>query len=103
MGNQLIAQTILQQLGGTGRLSTMTGANNFVSTDSGVAFKMVGKHPTNGGVSHIRISLTSMDLYDVEYLRIRAGKITEVAKSEGLYVDRLKNDIEQNTQKYLSL
>jgi len=97
-----IAQTIVEQLGGT-RFIAMTGATAFVGIKKGVQFKIKGKHPEKGKVSHIKIMLTDQDLYDVEYFRLYGGKIIEVAQSYGLYADMLKKDIEQNTQLHLSL
>lgn len=99
-----VAQVILHQLcGGPGRLQVMTGAKSIAGMSNGVQFKINGRCPGKGTVTHVRIILTSADLYDVEYLRIRAGKVTEVAKSEGIFADMLKDDFEHNTQMYLSL
>ena len=60
-----IAKTILQQLGGSGRLAMMTGANNFVALKNGVTFKI-----KNRKVNFIKITLNSRDLYDVYFYKL---------------------------------
>lgn len=103
MTNQEIAQVILQQLGGAGRLQVMTGAKSIAACDRGVQFKVNGRHPTEGKVSHVRITLTPEDTYTVEYIRVHGGNVKTLDTSEHLYADMLKNDFEHNTQLYLSL
>ena len=97
-GNVEVAKTILAQLGGAGRLNAMTGAYNFIAMPNGVSFRI-----KNQRANYIKITLTSMDLYDLEVGRIRGDKYTVVAKSEGLYNDMLKPAIEKATGMYLSL
>ena len=94
-----LANEILRQIGGTGRLSAMIGAKQFVALDNGVAFKF----PRANGINYIRITLNGKDLYDVEYLYVTVKKVTTKAKSEDIYCDMLKNDIEQTIEMYLSL
>lgn len=96
--NKEIAMTILQQLGGMNRLNIMTGAYNFLIVENGVSFKL--KNPP---ANYIKITLTSMDLYNLEIGRIRGGKYTVVYQGEGLYNDQLKPIIEEKTGMYLSL
>jgi hypothetical protein len=95
--NKEIAMTILQQLGGMNRLNIMTGAYNFLIVNNGVSFKI--KNPR---ANYIKVTLTSMDLYNLEIGRIRGGKYTVVYEGEGLYNDQLKPIIEQKTGMYLS-
>lgn len=105
MSNQDTAQTILRQLcGGPGRLCAMTGASSIVARPNGVQFKVSGQHPEKGRISHVAITLDpGKDLYHVDYFRIRAGEVIEVASSKGLYGDALKENFENNTQLYLSI
>ena len=93
-----IAQTIISQLGGSGKLKAMTGAYNFVAEKNGVSFRL--KNPR---ANYVKITLTSMDLYDLEVGRIRGDKYTVVAEKNGLYNDMLKPAIEEATGMYLSL
>lgn len=96
--NKEIAQTILQQLGGAGRLVAMTGAYNFIAIDYGVSFRI--KNPR---ANFIKITLTPMDLYDLEIGRVRGTTYKVIAKHEGVYNDMLKPLIEKATGMYLSL
>jgi hypothetical protein len=92
-----VATTILQQLGGINRLIAMMGAYNFINRGNGVSFKI-----KNARANYIKITLTSMDLYDVEVGRIRGHEYKVVKKAEGLYFDQLKGFIEQSTGMYMS-
>jgi hypothetical protein len=96
--NTEIASIIVNQLGGMGKLNMMTGAYNFVALPNGVTFRI--KNPK---ANVIKITLTSMDLYDLEVGRLRGGKYTVVAEKLGLYNDMLKPAIEKATGMYLSL
>ena len=94
----VVANTILEQLGGAGRLRMMTGAYNFYDLGNGLSFKI-----KNQRANYIKITLTPMDLYDVEVGRIRGNTYKVVQKGEGLYFDQLKPFIEKATGMYLSL
>jgi hypothetical protein len=92
-----IANTILQQLGGSGRLRAMTGAYNFVDTGNGLSFRI--KNPK---ANYIQINLNAKDLYDVEVGRIRGNDYKIVKSENDLYFDQLKPFIEEATGMYLS-
>jgi hypothetical protein len=94
----VVANTILQQLGGAGRLRMMTGAYNFIDLKNGLSFRL--KNPR---ANYVKIMLNGMDLYDVEVGRIRGDQYKVVAEQSGLYFDQLKPFIEKNTGLYLSL
>jgi hypothetical protein len=96
--NTEIASTIVNQLGGMGRLNMMTGAYNFGALPNGVTFRI-----KNQRANVIKITLTSMDLYNLEVGRLRGGKYTIVTENLGLYNDMLKPAIEKATGMYLSL
>lgn len=98
---QDIAQTILRQLGGQGRLKAMVGANTFTALESGVQFRLKAK--ADRGINSIRIVLTSDDQYTVEFYAIRALDFTEVVQFEGVYADMLKTVVERTTGLALSL
>ena len=95
------AKTILSQLGGTGRLSAMINAKQFLALDAGVQFKFSGCKKANC----IRIELSPLDLYDVTFYKIGRGglDVKEVEQLAGLYADQLKGYIEKFTGLYLSL
>ena len=97
-GNVEVAKTILAQLGGAGRLNAMTGAYNFIAMPNGVSFRI-----KNQRANYIKITLTSMDLYNLEVGRIRGNNYTVVVEKFGLYNDMLKPAIEKATGMYLSM
>ena len=49
------------------------------------------------GVSHVVVRLTSLDLYDMKFLSIRAGKIRVKAKEKGVYGDQLATFFKKHT------
>ena len=94
-----IAQTIIAQLGGTGRLSAMINARDFVALEDGVMFRFSG----NRKINKIRIRLNSLDLYDVEFLKVKKFDFTVTASESNVYAEDLKKIIEQEIKLYLSL
>jgi hypothetical protein len=93
-----IAKTILQQLGGQGRLIMFTGANNFVALKNGVTFKI-----KNRKVNFIKITLNSLDLYDVYFYKLAAGNLKLISEHNDIYFDELIPLFEKQTGMYLSL
>ncbi len=93
-----VARTILQQLGGAGRLNAMTGAYNFIDRGNGLSFKI-----KNQRANYIKITLNSKDLYDVEVGRIRGNTYKVVKTANDLYFDQLKPFLEEATGMYFSL
>ena len=87
-------QTI-QQLGGN-RFLYMVGAKNLAVDKSRNELHM--KIMRNAkGVSHVVVRLTSLDLYDMKFLSIRAGKIRVKAKEKGVYGDQLATFFKKHT------
>lgn len=81
-----IANEILRQLGGPGRLGVMINAKILVGLPDGLRFKhMKGKN----GANMAEIRLNARDLYDVRFLKARGLDCAEVAKVEDAYVDML--------------
>jgi hypothetical protein len=112
LANQQVAQTILRQMGGTGRLGAMINAKNFVSypaaADSkygeglgGAAFKF--SNPGRGKPNFIKIILNERDYYDVELGRQRGLNFKVLKKIEDLPASNLKSFFERETGLYLSL
>ena len=80
------AKTLLKQLGGN-RFKAMTGAKDFGIGNDGLHFK-IGRNSKS--ISHIVIDYNrGKDLYDIKFLRVRAGKIKVVKKLKGIYADQL--------------
>jgi len=103
MSNLTIANTILNQIGGTRRLNVMTGAKDFMAIENGVQFR-IGKNSKS--VNIVRVVLNALDLYDVEFGQIRKvkGIPTYIVRSSvnDIYNDMLKGAIENGTGMYLS-
>jgi hypothetical protein len=94
-----VAETILEQLGGTSALLAMVGANGFVGDEHGVQFAFRGSRKAN----KVRIILTEDDLYTVEFWRIRGLDYVQVYEQDGLYADTLRSIFERETGLRLSL
>lgn len=93
------AKAILTQLGGN-KFIMMTGAKNLGATENGLVFKIMANAKK---VNHVRITLNSLDLYDVEYLSITKKAYKTISESKSIYHDMLRNDFETNTGLYTSL
>ena len=91
-----IAKTILEQLGGS-RFVVMTGSKNFVAGEKNLSFK-VGKNGSK--VTHVRITLNSKDLYDMEFLNIRGMKVKTVAECNDVFCDQLQELFTRYTGMY---
>ena len=85
----------IKQLGGN-RFLYMVGAKNLAIDKPRNELHM--KIMRNAkGVSHVVIKLTSLDLYDMKFLSIRAGKIRVKATEKGVYGDQLATFFKKHT------
>jgi hypothetical protein len=98
MTDMTIANTIRSQIGR--KALFMLGAKNLVGSKDGLTFK-VGRNAK--GVTHVKVTLTPLDLYNVEFIRVWGTKITPKAECAGIYVDMLHAAIEEHTGMYTSL
>ena len=80
-------EVILQQLGGN-RFVAMTGAKNLGTSNKKDLSFSIGRN--SKGATHVKITLTSMDLYDMEFFNARGAKIKVVKKVKGVYADMLQ-------------
>ena len=81
-------EIILQQLGGK-KFIAMTGAKNLGTSGNkkNLSFS-IGRNSKS--ITHVKITLTSADLYDVEFINARGAKIKVVKKVKGVYADMLQ-------------
>ena len=81
-------EVILQQLGGN-KFIAMTGAKNLGTSGNkkNLSFS-IGRNSKS--ITHVKITLTSADLYDVEVINARGAKIKVVKKVKGVYADMLQ-------------
>ena len=95
-----VAEIILQQMGGSRRLSLMVGATNFLSheKEKAVSFRFKG----NSKINYLKVTLNGRDTYDMEFGKVYGQKYTVVKKVEDVYNDSLKKIFEDTTKLYLS-
>jgi hypothetical protein len=94
-----VPMEIYKQIGR--RAFLMLGAKNIVShsKENALSFRIRGSNKAN----YIKVTLNSMDTYDVEYGKIRGDKYHVVAEDKGIYDDMLLKSIENNTGLYTKL
>jgi hypothetical protein len=84
-----VAQNILQQLGGN-RFALMTGAKNFVYGENMLQFKLPSNFARDG-INAVRVTLTAMDDYSVEFFKVRGVASKPIAYRENVYCDTLQS------------
>jgi len=94
-----VACEILRQLGGN-RFIAMTGAQNFCATNNSFLCQIPMKKDR---ISHIKITLNGLDLYDIEFISTWGNQLKTVSTFEGAYNDMLQNIISDRTGLALSL
>jgi len=106
-----VANTILLQMGGAGKIKAMTGAKNFTALPSGVSFQF----PNRKGPNYVKVTLEADDTYTVEFGKkagvqaLMSGKVDvdniykKLSEHKDIYFDQLKDLFESETGLYLSL
>lgn len=92
-----VANIILKQMGGFGRLKMMIGAKNFSKTDNSVTFQWPSKQRSTGNA--LKVTLKGDDTYDMEFF----NGPKSVKKYDGVYNDQLKSIFEKQTGLYLTM
>lgn len=92
-----VAETIRRQLGN--KFAVMTGACNWLADKNSVSFK-IGRNRT---CTHVRVTLNSADLYDIEFIRARAGTSVVVHECVGVGAENLAAAIGRVTEMAVSL
>ena len=96
-----VANTILQQLGGR-RLIAMTGAKDFITHNDqcgGLSFRI--PQMTGIKVNYVKVILNGMDLYDVEFGRIRGNNYKVLSSFTDIYAEDLIELVEKETGLFL--
>ncbi len=94
-----IAETILKQMGGEGRLVAMIGAKNFsFDRDGTLNFQFQGGRRAGG--NYVSIKLDPSDTYTMTFFD---SKFAKKGEYEGLYWNSLKPTFEKHTGLYLTL
>ena len=89
-----IAETILNQLGGN-QFIAMTGAKNFTYSDKCSFGCKIMRNQSKA--NYIRINLSSVDLYDIEFLYITIKTMKTKATFNNIYNDQLRGLFERIT------
>jgi hypothetical protein len=87
-GSLQVANTIAKQIG-SGALF-LIGAKKLVGLDNGLMFN-VGRNKLN--VNKVKITLTSMDDYTIEFIRTRGADFKVKKEIKGVYADKLREII----------
>lgn len=99
-----VANTIMDQLGGSGRLKMMVGAYNAVAEmveRGALTFRFKGSRKANG----LQVVLTQMDTYRMTFFSIGRkdpSQIKVVETLEDIYCDQLVEMFENQTGLYLT-
>jgi len=101
MTDKTIAVEIFKQLGGN-RFKAMTGARNFYCDNNSMGFKLPGTM-TKNRINFVKITLNSMDTYDIEFKSLWGDKLKTVDTCNGIYDDMLQDIISDRTGLALSL
>ena len=94
-----VANTIIDQFGGTRRLSLMVNAKNFTRGPDSFSFKFSGSRE----FTHIRVVLTAADTYTVTFMKFTGTKLGATKEFTDIYADMLVTLFEDTTKLYLSL
>ncbi len=99
MTDMVVAQTILQQLGGN-KFIAMTGAKNLSGGKNMLSMKIPNM---SNKASHLRITLTAMDDYLLEFFKIVDFEPIIIDRAEGVYAENLRAVFTDKTGLYTSL
>lgn len=101
MTSQEIANIIIQQMGGYGKLKAMIGASNYLVADNGISFQFKGCRKAKKCI----VRLLPDDTYEMRIgkMNMKTFDWEELYNQSGLYWDILKPEFERVTGLYLSL
>ena len=93
-----VANEILRQLGGN-RFIAMTGSKNFVAS---AEKNYLGMKLTRNasGANYLRITLTPMDVYKMEFISIRGNSMKTKVEFNDVYCDQLQTLFTEATGLY---
>lgn len=94
-----VAQIIFSQLGGN-RFAAITGAHTFMDLGNGLGMKI---RRNKSGAQYLRIKLTPMDTYTMEFIRFRKMDMSVVKSYENIYADQLQDIFTSVTGYYTTL
>lgn len=88
------AKEVLEQLGGN-KFIAMTGARNFTKDKNSIRFRLP---KANNGIKFVKIELTPMDTYTIEFGKgnVMSG-YKVIKKIDDIYADQLVEIFSENT------
>lgn len=100
MTDPTIAKTIIEQMGGAGKIRAMVGVKTFMVSEDGVSFQFKGSRKMNC----VRITLDPSDTYTMTLYKLMPKKmeLKKIGEFDGLFWDQLKPVFERETGLYLS-
>tara|TARA_R110000787_G_scaffold217183_2_gene326064 strand:- start:1339 stop:1641 length:303 start_codon:yes stop_codon:yes gene_type:complete len=99
MSNLTVAKTILSQLGGN-KFIAMTGAKNLAGDENSLSMR-IGRNSSNS--NYLKITLNSLDTYDLKFSRIVKYQETKVQEYSNVYNEMLTDIFTKHTGMYTSL
>lgn len=101
MSNLTVAETIIQQMGGLGKLRAMAGAHTFAADEKSIQFKFQGSRKAN----ICRVELLPSDTYKFQLWKYnrRTFDSIRVYELNGVHWDALIDLFESETGLHLSL
>lgn len=101
MSDTTVANTILDQMGGAGKIRVMVGVKTFIASENGVSFQFKGSRKMNT----VRITLDPSDTYTMTLYKFMPKKmeLKKIVEFGGLFWDQLKPVFERETGLYLSI
>lgn len=87
-----IANEIARQIGN--KAFTMLGAKNISGDENSITFKIGGNVKK---VTHIKIRLNGLDLYDMIFYNVRKAVIKTLSEFSNIYADQMHSLIESET------
>ena len=90
-----LAETIIRYISPQGirGLEMMMKADNFTVLENGISFRFLGSKKMN----HVRITLNSMDTFDLTLGKVTAARYQEVKKLTDVYCDELGQTFRDET------
>jgi len=95
-----IANTIVQQLGGSRKLQMMIGLKQILTASNAVTL-VFPKPKHAGAVNRVRITLNGLDLYDMEFIRTHGRSVKVVKEFNDVYAEDIKDRFEEGTGLYI--
>lgn len=92
---------LTQSNNGINRLKAMIGAYNFIKDKNTVSFRFKAK--SHNKSNYCKITLNSLDYYDVEFFKIRLPNIKSVETINNVDCESLMGVFEEKTKLYLKL